>query len=109
MVYRKNDDILLDIFRWKVYEKFVSINLHVAKLVHGIVNNILKLGPLYIAIESRSHSGGLICGSGFDSAESLDPESFNPELTTEGRVAGQLRTKMESEILVYPFTAINRR
>jgi len=45
MIYRKNDDILLDILRWKVYEKFVSTNLHVAKLVHGMVNNILKLGP----------------------------------------------------------------
>jgi hypothetical protein len=45
MIYRKNDDILLDILRWKVYEKFVSTNLHVAKLVHGMVNNIPKLGP----------------------------------------------------------------
>jgi hypothetical protein len=44
MIYRKTDDILLDILRWKVYEKFVSINLHVAKLVHLMANNILILG-----------------------------------------------------------------
>jgi len=48
MIHRKNYDIFLDILRWKVYEKFVSINLHVAILVHGMVNNILKLGLLHI-------------------------------------------------------------
>ena len=68
MIYRKNDDILLDILCGEVYENFVSINLHVSKLVHLMVNNILKLGPLHIAAESRSHTGGLICGSDFDSA-----------------------------------------
>ena len=56
----KYDDILLDILRCKVYENFVSIDLHVAKMVHGMVNNILKLGSLHIAAESRSYSGGLI-------------------------------------------------
>ena len=45
---KKYDDILLDILRWKVYENFVSIELHVAKLVQGMVNNILTLGPLHI-------------------------------------------------------------
>ena len=45
---KKYDDILLDILRWKVYENFVSIELHVAKLVKGMVNNILTLGPLHI-------------------------------------------------------------
>ena len=93
----KYDNILLDIFHWKVYEKFVSINLHVAKLVRGVVNNILKLEPLHFAAESRSHTGGLICGVGFDSAESFSCESFEPELTTEGLVAGQPQTKMESD------------
>ena len=52
---------------------------------------------VHIAVESRFPSGGLICGSGFDSAESFDSESFEPELTTEGLVAGQPRTKMESD------------
>jgi len=52
MIYKKNDGILLDILRWKVYEKFVSINLHVAKQVHGMVNNILKLGT---KMESDMH------------------------------------------------------
>ena len=79
----KYDDILLDILRWKVYAKIVSSNLHVAKPVRGMVNNILKFGLLHIAAESRSRSAGLICGCGFDSAE-----SFNPELTTEGLAAG---------------------
>ena len=93
----KYDDILLDILPWKVYIKIVSINLHVAKLVRGVVNNILKLEPLHFAAESRSHTGGLICGVGFDSAESFSCESFEPELTTEGLVAGQSRTKIESD------------
>jgi hypothetical protein len=61
-----------------------------------MVNNILTLGPLHITTESRPNSGGLIFGSSLDSAESFDPESFNSELTTEGRVADQPRTKMES-------------
>jgi len=52
MIYKKNDGILLDILRWKVYEKFVSINLHVAKLAHGMVNNIKKLGT---KMESDTH------------------------------------------------------
>jgi len=52
MIYRKYDDILLDILHWKVYEDFVSIDLHVAKLVHGMVNNILKLGT---KMESDMH------------------------------------------------------
>ena len=93
---KKYDDILLDILRWKVYENYVSIDLHVAKLIQESVNNILKLGPLHITTESRSHSGGLIFGSSLDSAESFDPVSFNSELTTEGRVAGRPRTKMVS-------------
>jgi hypothetical protein len=62
-----------------------------------IVNNILRLGPLHIAAESRSHAGGLICGSGFDSAELVE---------------GQPRTKMESDTHIYPLTAnaaTNRR
>lgn len=29
----KYDDILPNMFRWKVFDKLVSINLHVAKLV----------------------------------------------------------------------------
>jgi len=107
MIHRKNDDILLDILCGEVYEKFVSINLHVAKLVHSTVNNILKLGPLHFAGESRSHTGGLTCESGFDSVESFDPEPFGRVLrverfrverpTTEGLVAGQPLTKMESD------------
>ena len=53
----KYDDILLDILCRKVYENFVSIHLHVAKLVQGMVNNILTLGPLHIATESHPPLG----------------------------------------------------
>ena len=72
----KCDDILLDILRWKVYENFVSIDLHVAKMVQRIVNNILKLGPLHIAAESRSHSGGLICGSCFQPRTKMGSDTY---------------------------------
>ena len=34
---KKYDDILLDILHWKVYEDFVSIDLHVAKLIQEMV------------------------------------------------------------------------
>ena len=34
-----------------------------------------------------------LCGSGFGSAESFDPESFELELTTEGLAAGQPQLK----------------
>ena len=67
----KYDDVLIDIFRWKVFDKFVSIALHVSKLAHRMVNNILKLGPLHIAAESRFRSGGFICGYIEDFRESL--------------------------------------
>ena len=93
---KKYDDILLDILRWKVYENYVSIDLHVAKLIQEMVNNILTLGPLHIATESRPTSVGLIFGSG---STRLSASQAGHEKNGIG-------------ILIYPFTAntaTNRR